>query len=175
MLVVVVYESMFGNTRKIATAVAEGLRGCGDVVVTEVGAASAPSTDCDLLVVGAPTHAFGLSRPQTRLDAARQAPAGIVSTGRGVREWIEDLSGPATMPVAVFDTRIKKGWLTGSAARAAAKRLRHKGYRLIVAPESFVVTDSLGPLADGEAARARQWGELLGEQANAAANAEPGR
>jgi flavodoxin len=59
---VVVYESMYGNTRAIAHAIAEGLS--GDTVVMAVG-----DTDrdvlvrADLVVVDGPTHMFGLSRP----------------------------------------------------------------------------------------------------------------
>ncbi|WP_353744571.1 flavodoxin domain-containing protein, partial [Thermocrispum sp.] len=47
----VVYESMYGNTKAIAEAIARGLASAAQVDLVEVG--SAPSTvDADVLVVG---------------------------------------------------------------------------------------------------------------------------
>ena len=73
MRAVVIYESMYGNTRAVAEAIASDLSPM-DVTVLPVGSADASTVaDADLLIVGAPTHAFGLSRPQTRLSAAQPA------------------------------------------------------------------------------------------------------
>ena len=78
----VIFESMFGNTREIADAVAEGLSSSLSTVILEVGAAPAVlPDDVDLIVVGGPTHAFGLSRPGTRENAIRQAGGRVVSEG----------------------------------------------------------------------------------------------
>jgi flavodoxin len=67
MRALVVYESMFGNTQAIANAIVQGLSGRMRVEALEVGVAPATiDDDVALLVVGGPTHAFGLSRPQTR-------------------------------------------------------------------------------------------------------------
>ena len=56
--------------------------------------------------------------------------------------------------------------LWGSAAKGADKALRSLGFRMIVPPESFLVSGPTGPvydaLVDGEAERARRWGEQLG-------------
>ncbi|HSL25245.1 MAG TPA: flavodoxin domain-containing protein [Acidimicrobiia bacterium] len=69
----VVFESMFGNTEAIAKAVADGLTARMAVDIVEVGVAPAVlSDDVELLVVGGPTHAFGMSRPGTRQKAAEQ-------------------------------------------------------------------------------------------------------
>ncbi|HZM78949.1 MAG TPA: hypothetical protein VFC19_24740 [Candidatus Limnocylindrales bacterium] len=59
----------------------------------------------------------------------------------------------------------KPAWATGSAARSAAKRIRRAGIPLAAPPASFIVTGTAGPLAEGELARARQWGETLGSTA----------
>ncbi|MCS7483697.1 flavodoxin family protein [Umezawaea endophytica] len=161
--VLVVYESMFGNTEKIANAIAEGLAGAGAVDVVEVG--SAPTVlpeDVDLLVVGAPTHAFGLSRPSTRKSAADQAVGDLVSTGIGVREWLDELrSAGSTALVAAFDTRVKIAMMPGSAARRALGRLRGRGFPMLVRAESFHVVGTPGPLKPGEADRAKAWGAKL--------------
>ena len=161
---VVVYESMFGNTQAIAKAIAEGLSDRMRVEALEVGVA--PTTiddDVELLVVGGPTHAFGMSRPQTRQDAAKQATAGLVSRGIGLREWLTSLQAPAGVAAAAFDTRISKPRLPGSAARAAEKRLRRLGFRIAAPAESFHVEGTSGPLHEGEQQRARRWASRSGQ------------
>jgi hypothetical protein len=158
----IVYESMFGNTRDVADAVALGLRIHGlDVSTVEVGQASVDlPDDLDLLVVGAPTHALSLSRTQTRESAAEQAEGPLVSTGPGVREWLERLPKDDGRRVATFDTHVDKK-IPGSASKAARKRLRRLGFRAVAPAESFYVSDVQGPLIDGELERARAWGTRL--------------
>jgi hypothetical protein len=165
MRAVIVYESMFGNTKEIALAIAKGLATGLEADVLEVGEATGqPGDDVGLLVVGGPTHAFGLSRASTRRSAADQATAPVVSARGGIREWLDDVprARDVLTAAATFDTHIDKPrWLPGSAARSAAKRLRGLGYRLAVPPESFFVTGTPGRLLDGELDRARDWGEQL--------------
>jgi hypothetical protein len=164
MRALIVFESMFGNTKLIADSIGQGLSSYADTRVLEVGAAPKHLGDVDLVVAGGPTHAFGLTRPSTRADAASQATAGVVSGNIGIREWLASL--PKAHPrqlAATFDSRVDKvRRLPGSAARGAAKRLRHQGFRLIAPPVSFYVTDIQGPLLDGELERARSWGAELG-------------
>lgn len=163
MYALVVYESMFGNTYKIAEAVADGLALTMKVEVVEVG--SAPTTldgEVDLLVVGGPTHAFGMSRPSTRQSAAEQAKRPLVSQGNGLREWLGSVrTGSARLAAVAFDTRISKPRLPGSAARAAGKRLRRQGLRIAAPATSFYVVGTQGPPVSGEIERARMWGEQL--------------
>ncbi|MFC4119850.1 flavodoxin family protein [Nonomuraea zeae] len=167
----VVYESMYGNTRQIAEAVADGLGTRMRVVVVEVG--SAPRLvggEVGLLVVGGPTHAFSMSRSSTRQSAAQQATGPLVSRGDGVREWLAALStSSAALASAAFDTRIAKPRMPGSAARGVARRLRRLGIRSVAPAESFYVMGTQGPLADGELERAKQWGEHLAASVPAAA------
>ncbi|MDA0634198.1 flavodoxin domain-containing protein [Nonomuraea sp. MCN248] len=159
----VVYESMYGNTRQIAEAVAEGLAERMRAEVVEVG--SAPGIideDVALLVVGGPTHAFAMSRAATRRSAADDAPQGLVSRGIGIREWLSGLrTGSARLAAAAFDTRVAKPRLPGSAARGAANRLRRLGVRSAAPAHSFYVSGTKGPLVAGELDRAREWGETL--------------
>ena len=161
---IVVYESMFGNTEEVARAVAAGL---GEHLATQLVRVDSrvPALDAgvDLLVLGGPTHAFSMSRPQTRDDAVRQgATPGVAD--RGIREFLGD-SRLQTWhdAVATFDTRVAKvRHLPGSAARRAAAAVRRRGHPLIADPESFYVADVHGPLLPGELERARQWGRDLG-------------
>ena len=144
------------------------------VFVYTIGLASGPSfrgstlsrrgLKVNLLVVGAPTQIMGLSKPNSRASAAKQATTGVVSQGIGLREWLDKLPADgAAVPAAAFDTRLNKSsWLTGSAARSAEKTLRKLHHPIAVKAESFLVAGTPGPLLDGEVERARAWGEKLG-------------
>jgi hypothetical protein len=160
----VVVESMFGNTRRVAEAIAEGLSDAMDVQVVDVSSAPA-IPGVELLVLGGPTHAFGMSRPRSRADALRQgaAPTGDV-VRRGMRDYVSDL-GHTSCPslVATFDTRMHRPGLVGSAASSARRHLLRAGARLVLQPESFYVADVRGPLLPGELDRARQWGARLAQ------------
>ncbi len=119
----VVYESMWGNTRAVAEAVAERL---GEEV-TLVDVADAPErlpADLDLLVVGGPTHAFSMSRASTRRDAVGKG-ADSRDVERGIREWLGTVVAPEPVDVATFDTRVGSvKHLPGSAAKAAGRDVR---------------------------------------------------
>ena len=85
-----IYESMFGDNQQVARAIAAGLAE-GGVSAEAIEVGVAPTTvgpDVDLLVVGAPNHAWSLPRPNTRQDAAAKADVPLVSQGIGVREWL---------------------------------------------------------------------------------------
>jgi len=134
MRALVVYESMYGNTRVVAGEIADGLRVGYEVTVVPVAEATAELVaGADLLVAGGP----------------------------GIRDWLRDL-GHRNGLAAAFDTRISGvPAFTGRASRPIAKLLKRHGYRLVAAPESFLVT-SQSTLLDGEAARARRWGTTIG-------------
>jgi flavodoxin-like protein len=164
MRALVVYESMYGNTRRIAEAIGRGLAKVTDVtVVPAVRATPELTASADLVVVGGPTHVHGMSRPATRKAAAEAAkePQGprfeADAAGAGIREW---LLASATLPPlgAAFDTRMAgPSVFTGRAARGVATRLRRRGCLLVTAPESFLVTKR-NVLREEEEARAEEWG-----------------
>ncbi len=157
MRALVVYESMYGNTHVVAGNVADGLRATGDLVA-----------GADLLVVGGPTHMHGLSSAATRRMAAQAAAkqaSGLSldpdAGGPGLRDWLRGIGGGPAL-AAAFDTRINGvAAFTGHAGRGIGRLLRRHGYRLIAAPESFLVGQR-NTLLDGEASRARRWGAALG-------------
>jgi hypothetical protein len=160
----VVFESMFGNSERVARAVAEGLEEYGEVVVAEVGSTALGDVvdGVGLLVVGGPTHAFSMSRTSTREDAVSQgATQGAV--GVGLRDWlraVDDLDG---LPCAAFDTRVSRvRRLPGSAAHVAARMLRRHHGHPVVPAMSFFVDGVAGPLAGSELDRARAWGRRVG-------------
>jgi hypothetical protein len=163
MKAIVVYESMFGNTAQIAKAIATGLGESVEVVAMEVSRAPAdPGPDVGLIVAGGPTHAFSMSRENTRADAiTRGAQEG--ERRFGLREWVDQLpSGRHDERLATFDTKIARmRHLPGSAAKGAAKVARRHGYKPAAPAESFYVDDVDGPLMDGEKDRAIAWGRRL--------------
>ena len=172
MRALVVYESMYGNTHVVASNIADGLRGTGEVTLVPVAAATAELiAGADLLVVGAPTHMHGLSTVSSRQlarKAAAKPESGLTldpdAGGPAMRDWLKVLAG-APVLAAAFDTRLAGvPAFTGHASHGISRLLRRRGYRLIAPPESFVVT-KLNTLADGEPSRARRWGEALAAEA----------
>lgn len=159
MRTLVVHESMWGNSRAVATAIASGLT--GEVTCTDVADAPATLEGVDLLVVGGPTHAFSMSRATTRRDAvAKGADSG--HEAQGIREWLEHVPAGSGARIATFDTRVgSMRHLPGSAAKSAAKVVKHHHVGPVIAVESFYVADMAGPLLEGELDRAREWAGSL--------------
>jgi menaquinone-dependent protoporphyrinogen IX oxidase len=151
----VVFDSVFGNTEKVARAVGRALESGGQVEVRLVADVRPEQlAGVGLLVVGSPTRAF---RPTPTVAAfVRSLPK-------------ESLVG---VRVAAFDTRfplqeIKQGFvrlmarLFGYAAPRIASALVKRGGELAAPPEGFAVKESEGPLGDGELERAAVWARGL--------------
>jgi flavodoxin len=160
MKTLVVYFSKFGNTRRLAEAIAEVLQQAGETRVLSMNRL-APSAfeGMDLVVVGSPTHGFTVP-PYVR-SALAALPAGTL-TGKAV---------------AAFDTTVKLWPLRlMRAAPKLLRLLRQLGGRPVARPETFVVKTSgtkqpgeVDLLLAGELERSRQWaGELLRHSAQAA-------
>jgi flavodoxin len=146
MKAVIVYESRYGNTEKIANAIASGLKRAAAVEV--FAAAEAPvviGDDVTLFVAGAPTEAHGITKPMA--------------------EYLERLGGVSAQLVATFDTRLRfPRWISGSAAVGIARALRAAGANEIAKPMSFFVTGKKPSLEAGELERAEAWGASLIER-----------
>ena len=139
---VVVYDSQFGNTERIAQAIADTLRAFGQAQAVRVNPARPIELQgVDMLILGCPTQGF-------RPSPAMQSFLGSVS--------YQSLSGLA---VAYFDTRFRGGFWKHSAASRMAGQLRTMGVEPIVPPESFFVKamKKEGPLLAGEVERAASW------------------
>ena len=140
MKTLVIYDSLYGNTRIIAQAITDAIP--GDVKMVHVNEVNASQLSIyDLLIVGAPTHGGRASEAVSSLLGQIEAAALI-----GVK-------------VAAFDTRLTWWWLRlfGFAAPKIAMTLKKKGGTLIGTPEGFFVTGGEGPLQDGEVERAAAW------------------
>ena len=166
MKAVVVYESIYENTRKIAETVAEGARQEVEVTIHSATEASpALIADAELLVVGGPAHMHGMTFSLSRkiaADAAAKKGDEVSVEAPGLRAWFQELPKATGVMGAAFDTRLLGSALkTGSAAKGIARRLRTHGYELAAEPESLLVEDAEGPLVKGELERAKTWGASL--------------
>ena len=163
MKALVVYDSFFGNTQKIACAIGDAigdaLASQADVLTLRVGDVKPGHLmGLSLLVVGSPTRSFSAS-PATKAWLKALAPNSL----RGVK-------------VAAFDTRadmndVNSRALTafvklfGYAAEPIANSLTKRGGALVVPPEGFFIKDKEGPLKDGEIERATAWGRQIAAKA----------
>ncbi|MGD9145116.1 MAG: nitric oxide synthase [Anaerolineae bacterium] len=156
MKAMVVYDSVFGNTGRVAQAIGEGLGSPEEVEVRQVGDVQPGQfAGLTLLVVGSPTRQFSPTGATTSLLKS------IPNDGlEGVK-------------VAAFDTRYREAEIEkvrilaflvkifGYAAKPIADRLEKKGGELAVPPEGFYVTDTEGPLFEGELERAADWARQI--------------
>jgi flavodoxin I len=154
MKALIVYDSKYGNTEKIAHAIGSAFAGEGRVVrVSDGDVAPAEISALDVLLVGSPTQG---GRPT---KAIASFLAHIPSKG------LNDIQ------VAAFDTRISlkdRGLgmrillgIVGFAANRISARLRAAGGSLLAPPEGFIVEGTEGPLKQGEIERAAAWAEQL--------------
>jgi flavodoxin I len=146
MKVSVIYDSLYGNTEKVAKAVAAAIS--DEVKVHQVTEANpAELKSVDLLIIGSPTQGGNVTRSlQTFM---RNIPA-------------ESLKGTK---VATFDTRYGSFWVKifGFAAGRIARYLKSKGAIIVGSPGGFIVTGSKGPLKEGELERAAAWAKSIVE------------
>jgi len=171
--VTVVYESLFGNTRAIAEAIAAGARQADPAasvrLIPVAEASHAGIGEPGLLIVGGPTHAMRMTSQRTRragLRATDEAPHDNEpgAEGPGVRDFLKTLPPPRPgSRAAAFDTRLAYPQ-AGGAAHSISRHLRRHGYQLTAKPQGFVVKGTYGPLREGEWERARAWGATLAGQ-----------
>jgi hypothetical protein len=163
MRVLVVYESIYGNTHAIAEAIAQGCGSDHDVSILPVGEATADRVAAaDVVFVGGPTHVHGESWSMTRNGARKQAAKDDLELdpdafGPGLRTWFRGLGPVGSVAAAAFDTRFDANpSFTGRASKGIVRRLRHHGFQVTADPESFLVTKD-NTLVNGETARAELW------------------
>ena len=148
----IVYDSQFGNTERIAQCITSTLSEFGQARAVRVGQVHSEELQgVDMLILGCPTQGM------------RQTPAMQSFIACIPRELLSGLS------VACFDTRFRGGLWKISAAPSMAKQLRTMGVELLVPPESFFVKSMKkeGPLLAGELERAACWAHMLSEKITA--------
>lgn len=156
MKILVIYDSAFGNTEKVARQMGEKLGAHGEAALKRVNQVQPEAfAGLDLLVVGSPTQRFRPTAATTQL--LKGIPKGALA---GVR-------------VAAFDTRLTEAeigenrvlgffvGIFGYAAKPIADQLVKKGGTLVAPPEGFYVAGMEGPLLAGELERAGVWAEQI--------------
>jgi flavodoxin len=141
----VVYYSMYGNTEKVAKALAAGLQSGGcEADSTSVEAVNVDAlNDIDLLCVGAPVHAWNAAKP------ARD----FLSRLKGV----QGLTGKKAF---AFDTKFSSRF-AGSGGGKIEKKLKSLGFEAAMPARSAIVLGKEGPLEEGTEDTFRQLGEDL--------------
>lgn len=168
MTMLVVFESMFGNTEAIARAIGEGL-GEEAVVVATDDATPQLAAAASLIVAGCPVHNWGLPSQKSHATAERfgdtdTIPAATADT-MPMREWLARVPAGSGL-VAAFDTRYDSRF-AGSASKEILKELVGTGRTPVDEPQGFHVHQSPqgaergAMLKDGELERAREWGKAL--------------
>jgi flavodoxin len=151
MNILIIYDSVFGNTSDIAEAIAETLRKHCHVQLTAVDEVDRfDLKTMDVLIVGCPTQRHGLTS--------------------GIRAYLDKIPRGTLegLMAAAFDTRYHLPvWISGSAAWSIDRHLQRSGASLILPPESFFVTGREGPLVEGERERAAQWAKVILEMLEA--------
>ena len=157
----VIYDSLYGNTEKIARAIGNGLvAALGDdenVAVVPVGEVEADRlAKQDLLVVGAPTHGSRPSPPMHEFLASipDNTLAGMKAIAFDTRTDMKELTGFVRLFGGIMDRM-------GYAAPKIASSLEKKGARMISPPEGFIVLGTEGPLREGELERAASWAKEI--------------
>ena len=143
----VIYRSRYGNTQKIAYAIAAGLRAWGTVeVLAAEKAQGIRLRGYDLVVIGGPTEGHGITKP--------------------LADYIDQIGDAFTgVSAAAFDTRLTwPKWMSGSAGGDIAKRLERFGANVVAQPASFLVAGKPPALEPGELERAEGWARSLADK-----------
>lgn len=138
----VVYDTHYGNTRRVADVIAAELGGgASSLAVAELTETSLQGVD--VLVVGSPINAW---RPTARMQSflAGLTPGSLA----GVR-------------AAAFDTRVTY-FIHGDAAGKISRALQTAGASIVAKPQGFIVAGTEGPLAPGQLDKASAWGAFVG-------------
>ena len=160
MKALIIYDSFFGNTEKIAQAIGETLSSSMEVEVCKVSEVKQEQLkEINLLLVGSPTRGF------------MPSPA--------IKKFLRSIhsDGLKNIKAAAFDTRISEDdakirilrflmKVFGYAAEPISKKLRNKGAEIVVSPEGFCVKDTEGPPKEDELERAKSWALKIQENYN---------
>ncbi len=139
MKALVIYDTKFGNTEKVANGIAEVLKAeaikASDVEVSTL-------KEYDVIVFGSPTQAWNMSG--------------------GMKGLFKKLQGDSFLgkKAATFDTRFKSRF-AGSAAKKIQSKLLKLDFEIVMEPVSFIVIGKEGPLAEGEMEKTKVFSALI--------------
>jgi len=156
MKLIIVYDTIYGNTQRIAEAIKEGLGSGHESELVRVEEAKTDMIEnTDVLIVGSPTHGGWFSESvKTFLDTLS------AESLRGIYASSFDTSIPSEDQKFLIKSLTK---LFGNAAPRISKELRQKG-ATVIGSEIFFVLGRKGPIKEGEIERAREWAAGLMEK-----------
>lgn len=141
MEILIIFDSNFGNTKRIADHMAAHLaKNAASVSVNDFKESDLQGIK--VLVIGSPINGW---KPTKRITA-------FLSHLNPIS--LKDVKGGA------FDTRIKS-FLSGNAAKKIAKALENSGVNIIAPSIGFYVKRNEGPLVEGELKKAENWIQLI--------------
>jgi flavodoxin len=148
--VIVVYESKYGNTKRVAETIMEGIREVqgAETVLNELKEVDLNKiAEYDVILIGSPNHYGGPTK--------------------SVSEFIDKL-GKLNLDgrhFAVFDTYLGKGFFE-KAAKKMEKRINEKvpGLKQIGPMLSIAVQGSKGPIVEGELPKSKDFGKKIATQ-----------
>ena len=159
MKTLILYDSVYGNTEKIALAIGNALGPQEDVSVVKVSDAKPDQlAGLNLLIVGAPTQRFRTTAAMSNLlkMIPENSLKGVKVAAFDTRLSIDEIN---KTPILAFF--VKMFGVNAYAARPIANRLRKKGGKLAGSPVGFFVEGMKGPLVEGELERAVNWARQL--------------
>jgi flavodoxin len=147
--VIVVYESKYGNTKRVAETIVDGINEIEriEAVLKEPKHVEPTEVlDYDLILIGSPNHWGGPTR--------------------GIKKFIDKLGkiGLEGKPGAVFDTCLEKDF--NKAVQKMEKRINEKvpGMKLMLPGLSIKVGGMKGPIVEGELPKCKEFGNKIAKQ-----------
>lgn len=153
MRILILYDSLYGNTEKIAYAIGDATKPFHETSIIKVDKNTRfDLRDVQLLIIGSPTHGGQFTEPIKRfIDNSTQ------DSLIDLKVATFDTSFPTTN-MGFFLNKLAK--IFGNAAPRIAKKFAKKG-ATVMDTKIFYVLGKEGPLQEGEIERAKKWGEEL--------------
>ncbi len=151
MKTIVVYDSVFGNTKKVAETIGETIGDLGEVETIQINQLTLEKLKtAQLLIIGSPTRGFEPTKP-------------VANSLKEIKHQIYP-----DLKIAVFDTRmdivkVNNKVLTffvkfrGYAVDSMEKIILKNGFTVFHPGMGFFVEESEGPVTTGEFEKAQTW------------------
>jgi len=155
MKIMIIYDTVFNNTEKVARAIGNALGSRGDIKIIQVTKAEIDHlTDVEWLILGSPTRGFNATDNMKKF--LQKIPvnklSGIKSAAFDTRIDLQDIKSPFFRFIVGH---------AGYAADKMARMLIKKGAEVILPPGAFLVKGAEGPLKEGELEKAAAWANSI--------------
>lgn len=146
--ILVVYESRYGNTKRVAETIVEGMQRVEgtEIVLSEIKGVDPNAISYDAIVIGGPTHFGGPTR--------------------GIKKFINKLSSFSLegKQFAVFDTYVGEDFEKGTKKMEQIVGEKAPAMKMAAPGLSIKVEGMKGPIAEGELPKCEQFGAKIASQ-----------